>query len=71
MTGPSSTPASTRKIVQPDTLTPYRRASRTPCMPGNDGSSAGWLLMNRPPKAARKSGPTSFMKPAEITRSGR
>ena len=30
--------------VQPVTLTPYASASRAPCIPGNDGSSAGWVL---------------------------
>src|SRR3569623_1455864 len=36
-------------------------------MPGNDGESAGWVLTVRPPKVARKVGPTSFMKPASTT----
>ena len=39
-------------------------------MPGNDGSSAGWVLTNRPPNRSRKAAPASFMKPAETTRSG-
>src|SRR3954468_10172257 len=39
-------------------------------MPGNAGSRAGWVLIVRPPNRARKSGPTSFMNPALITRSG-
>ena len=52
------------------TFTPAASASRTACVPGNAGSSAGWVLISRPPNASRKSGPTSFMKPAETTRSG-
>ena len=47
--GPVSTPASTTKSVQPVTLTPYASASAGPCMPGNDGESAGWVLTVRPP----------------------
>ena len=39
-------------------------------MPGNAGSSAGWVLTKRSPNRARNAGPTSFMKPAETTRSG-
>ena len=42
--GPVSTPSSTTNSVAPVTLTPYARASRGPCMPGNDGDSAGWVL---------------------------
>ena len=43
--------------VAPVTLTPYASASRGPCMPGKDGSSAGWVLIIRPPNAARKRRP--------------
>ena len=57
ITGPLSTPASTRKTVHPVTCTPYSSASRTPCMPGNDGSNEGCVLMKRPPNLARKAGP--------------
>src|SRR4051812_39447570 len=39
-------------------------------MPGNAGSSAGWLLTKRPAKRSRNTGPTSRMKPADTTRSG-
>ena len=63
-------PASTRNTVQPETLAPYSSASRTPCMPGNDGSKAGCVLMIRPPNLSRKSAPTSFMNPARMIRSG-
>src|SRR5262245_37758577 len=70
MTGPLSRPESTRKTVHPVTLTPYASASRTPCIPGNDGSRAGWELMHRPANSSRNCGPNSFMNPAEITRSG-
>ena len=45
MIGPVSTPASTRRTVQPVTLTPYASASRTPWVPGKAGSSAGWVLI--------------------------
>ncbi len=63
-----STPSSTANKVAPVTFTPWASASATPCMPGKDGSSAGWVLtmVNR----ERKDGPTSFMKPALTTRSG-
>jgi hypothetical protein len=44
MIGPVSTPASTTKSVAPVTFTPYARASAGPLVPGNDGSSAGWVL---------------------------
>ncbi len=47
------------------TLTPYASASAGPCIPGNDGDSAGWVLTTRPSKRPRKSSLTSFMKPAE------
>ena len=67
---PVSTPESMRKIVAPVTFTPYASASRGPCMPGKDGSSAGWVLIIRPPNRSRNAGPTSFMNPALITRSG-
>ncbi len=56
--------------MQPVTFTPYPSASRTACMPANAGSSEGWVLTKRPPKRSRKSRPTSFMNPAEMTRSG-
>jgi len=36
----------------------------------NDGSNAGCELTNLPPNRLRKRLPTSFMNPAEITRSG-
>ena len=68
--GPVSTPPSTTKRVAPVTLTPYARASAGPCMPGNDGDSAGWVLTRGPRTRPRNSSPTSFMKPAETTRSG-
>ena len=42
--GPVSTPASTTNSVAPVTFTPCSSASAAPCMPGNDGSSAGWVL---------------------------
>ena len=29
------------------TLTPYSSASAAPCIPGNDGDSAGWVLTYR------------------------
>ena len=46
---------------------PARRASR-----GNDGSSAGCVFRQRPPKQSRNDGPTSFMNPARwMIRSGR
>src|SRR5665647_1238985 len=70
MMRPVSMPASTTKTVQPVTLTPYASVSRTACAPGNAGSSAGCVLMKRSPKRARNAAPTSFMKPAETTRSG-
>src|SRR5665647_1972830 len=70
MMRPVSMPASTTKTVQPVTLTPYASVSRTACAPENAGSSAGWVLMKRSPKRARNAAPTSFMKPAETTRSG-
>src|SRR5579875_410456 len=70
ITGPLSTPASTRNRVHPVTFTPYSRASRAACMPGNDGSNAACVLTKRPPNAARNWLPTSFMKPAETIRSG-
>jgi len=57
--------------VHPVSFTPCSSASRTPCMPGKAGSRAGWVLIRRPPNAARKGGPTSFMNPARMTRSGR
>ena len=56
--------------MQPVTFTPWASASRTPCAPGNDGSSAGWVFTQRPPKESRNGGPTSFMNPARTTRSG-
>ena len=37
----------------PVTFTPYASASAGPCIPGNDGDSAGWVLTNRPPNGAR------------------
>ena len=52
------------------TFTPYASASAGPCIPGNDGDSAGWVFSILPACAARKAGPTSFMNPAAITRSG-
>ena len=69
-TGPVSTPASTRCTVAPVTVTPAASASRTACAPGKAGSSAGWVLISRPPNASSTAGPTIFMKPAETTRSG-
>ena len=68
--GPASTPSSTMKTVQPVTLTPCASASRTLRVPGNDGSSAGCVFRQRPPKTPRNALPTSFMKPARMTRSG-
>ena len=68
--GPASTPSSTMKTVQPVTFTPWASASRTPCVPGNDGSSAGWVFRQRPPKESRNGWPTSFMNPARMIRSG-
>ena len=47
-----------------------QRVGRRRACRGTPGSSAGCVLTNRPPNAARKSAPTSFMKPAETTRSG-
>src|SRR6185437_6529896 len=69
-TGPASMPSSTRNTVQPLTFTPYARASLTPCMPGKDGSSAGCVFRQRPANRPRNALPTSFMKPAQTTRSG-
>ena len=68
--GPVSTPSSTTNSVHPVTLTPYARASAGPCMPGKLGSSAGWVLTNRPSKRGQEVGPTSFMNPAEIDQVG-
>ena len=65
-----SMPSSTTMTVHPVTLTPYASASRTPCAPGNDGSSAGWVLTIRPPNRPRNVAPNSFMNPASTTRSG-
>jgi hypothetical protein len=45
MTSPVSTPASTQWMVVPVSLAPAASASLTACAPGNEGSSAGWLLM--------------------------
>src|SRR5690606_26295824 len=70
MIGPVSTPSSTTNRVAPVIRTPYARASRGACMPGNAGESAGCVLMTRPWKRVRNSGPSSFMKPASTTRSG-
>ena len=70
MITPVSTPASTRNTVAPVILTPYASASRGPWMPGNDGSRAGMGVDHPAAEAARKSAPTSFRKPALITRSG-
>ena len=52
--GPVSTPASTTKSVQPVTFTPYASASAGPCIPGNDGDSAGWVLTTLPPNSAEE-----------------
>ncbi len=60
---PVSTPASTTKRVAPATLTPWSSASRGPWIPGKAGRRALCELRNRPPKRARKAGPTSLRKP--------
>ena len=46
--GPSSTASVATCTVQPVTLTPAARASRTACQPLNAGSRAGWVLRMRP-----------------------
>src|SRR5690625_900647 len=68
--GPVSTPRSTRWTVTPVTFTPYARVSRTGLAPGNEGSSAGWVLMIFPSHCARVSSPSIRMKPAQTTMSG-
>src|SRR5699024_7162943 len=67
---PVSTPASTSMTLQPVIFTPWARASRTPCAPGNEGSRAGWVLTMRPPNSSSSGAPTSFMKPASTTSCG-
>src|SRR5699024_1053326 len=70
MMGPVSTPVSTRWMVPPVSFTPWASASRTPCAPGNDGRSAGWVLMIRLENASTKLGPRMRMNPADTTQSG-
>ena len=70
MIGPVSTPASAQCTVQPVTFTPYASASRTPWAPGNEGSSAGWVLRYLPPNASMKSALTIRMNPEDTTTSG-
>src|SRR5690606_15334404 len=70
MIGPVSTPVSTKCTVDPVTLPPIASASATACMPGNAGSNAGCVLITRFGKVSRNAGPSSFMNPAETTRSG-
>ena len=61
MIGPPSSEESTKWTVTPVTLTPAASASRTPCAPGNNGSSAGWRLIIRPANAASMAGPVIRM----------
>ena len=42
--------------VAPVTLTPCASASRTPCMPGNAGSRAGWVLTVPAPELVEEAG---------------
>ena len=67
---PVSTPASTRNTVAPVILTPYASASRGPCMPGEDGQQRRMGVDHPAAERGQEAGPTSFMKPALITRSG-
>ncbi len=64
------TPPSTTSSVAPVTFTPWASASAAPCMPGNDGSSAGWALTYAAAVALEERRPTSFMKPARTEQVG-
>ena len=56
--------------VAPVTFTPYASASRGPCMPG-EGRQQRRVGVDHPTaEPSRNAGPTSFMNPALITRSG-
>ena len=51
--------------MHPVTFTPCASASRTLCMPGNDGSKAGCVLIRRPPnRPGSRRRPASGIRPA-------
>jgi len=67
--GPLSVRSSTKCTVQPETRTPALSACRTPCIPGKEGKSEGWMFSTRCGNADSSTGVTRRMNPARHTSS--
>ena len=70
MTGPVSTPASTKWTVQPVTFDAVRERVAHAWAPGNDGQQRGVGVDDGRRTRRGTPGPRIFMKPALTTRSG-
>ena len=66
--GPASSSGVTKCTVAPVTFTPCSSAWRWASVPGNAGSSDGWMLRIAFGNASQNPGPSRRMKPARQTR---
>src|SRR5262249_14331197 len=65
ITGPVSTPSSTKKTVAAVSLTPAASASSTGCIPGKSGSRPACVLTIRPANRSMHARPRTYINPPQ------